>query len=89
MYAFNKATVIDEAVQSTTVPFRVGKLGFGKVPTLRTGKIAVSMELSEDAPDLFAGTVGLVENLFAQRFALDLAHSERLTCSRGCLPFRT
>jgi HK97 family phage major capsid protein len=67
---FNKSTILDEAYQSNTVQFATDKLAFGKVKTFRSGRIAIALELSQDAPDLFAGTIALAEALFAQRFAL-------------------
>jgi len=67
---FNKLTILNEAYQSSTTQFATNKLAFGKVPTFRSGKIAIALEVAQDAPDLFAGTVGLAEACFAQRFAL-------------------
>jgi hypothetical protein len=84
-YAFNKSAVVDEAFASSVVPFKTGKVGFGKVPTFRTGKVQIAFELAEDAPDLLAGTIALVEGLFAQRHALGLgsvAATNLLACRK-------
>lgn len=67
--SFNRASKVDESVQSTTVPTKAGALEFGKTPTWRTGKIQVALELEMDS-DLFAANVQMVEAIFAQRTAL-------------------
>jgi HK97 family phage major capsid protein len=68
--AFNKSVVADEAYQSSTTQFATDKLAFGKVPTFRSGRLAIALEIATDAPDLFAMTTALAEACFAQRFAL-------------------
>lgn len=71
----NMSGSVPESTQGTEQDMVVGRVAWPEVPTWRTGRLAVSWELFQDAQYGIESVAGLIEAVFAKRHAIGLGRA--------------